>query len=196
MSSVSRLNRCGLLGHVAVLLVLDQGVAVLVGELLLQAPPRSRRPVRRRPRRSRSLPLASASFSAFSNCLAFVLGEAHAAGELLRVDDDAFHAGGDFQRVVLHVLAGPAEDGVQQFFLGRQLGLRLGRDLAHQDVAGVDVGAHAHDAVLVEVAELLFADVGDIAGELLAAQLGFADFDVELLDVDRGVGVVLAPALR
>ena len=38
---------------------------------------------------------------------------------------------------------------------------------------------------------MLFADIGDIAGEFLAAQLGFADFDVELLDVDRGVGVVL-----
>ena len=35
--------------------------------------------------------------------------------ELLRVDHDAFDAGGHLQRVVLHVLAGPAEDGVQQF---------------------------------------------------------------------------------
>ena len=121
--------------------------------------------------------------------LALVLAEAHAAGELLRADDDAFDAGGDFQRVVLHVFAGPAENGVQQFFFGRQFGLRLRRDLAHQDVAGPDVGAHPHDAALVEVAELPLADVGDVAGELLAAQLRLADFDVELLDVDRGVGV-------
>ena len=34
-------------------------------------------------------------------------------------------------------------------------------------------------------------DVGDVAGELLAAQLGLADLDLELLDVDRGVDVVL-----
>ena len=67
----------------------------------------------------------------------------------------------------------------------------LGRDLAHQDVARPHVGADAHDAVLVEVAQGLFADVGNVAGELLAAQLGLADFDLELLDVDRGVGVVL-----
>ena len=53
------------------------------------------------------------------------------------------------------------------------------------------VGAHADDAVLVEVPQLPLADVGDVAGELLAAELRFADFDVELLDVDRGVGVVL-----
>ena len=34
-------------------------------------------------------------------------------------------------------------------------------------------------------------DVGDVAGELLLAQLRLADLDLELLDVDRGVGVVL-----
>ena len=123
--------------------------------------------------------------------LALVFREAHAARELLRVDDDAFDARGHFERVVLHVFAGPAEDGVQQFFFRRQLGLRLGRDLAHQDVARPDVGADPHDAVLVEVAQGLFADVGNVAGELLAAQLGLANFDVELFDVDRGVGVVL-----
>ena len=102
-----------------------------------------------------------------------------------------FDARGDFQRIVLHVFAGPAEDGVQQLFFGGQLGLRLGRDLAHQDVARADVGAHPHDAALVEVPQGLFADVGNVAGELLAAQLGLADFDVELFDVDRGVRVVL-----
>ena len=55
---------------------------------------------------------------------------------------------------------------------------------------GFDVGADLHDAGVVEVAEGLLADVGDVAGELLAAELGLADLDVELLDVDRGVGVV------
>ena len=99
--------------------------------------------------------------------------------------------GGHLQRVVLDVLAGAAEDGVQQLFLGRELGLRLGRDLAHQDVARVDVGAHADDAVLIEVPQLPLADVGDVAGELLAAELRLADFEVELFDVDRGVGVGL-----
>jgi hypothetical protein len=42
----------------------------------------------------------------------------------------------------------------------------------------------ADDAVLVEVAQRLLADVGDVARELLAAQLGLADLDVELVDVD------------
>ena len=61
---------------------------------------------------------------------------------------------------------------------------------------GRDVGADAHDAALVEIAQGLFADVGNVARELFAAQLRLANFDVEFLDVDRGVGVVLAPALR
>ena len=34
-------------------------------------------------------------------------------------------------------------------------------------------------------------DVRDVAGELLLAELGLADLDLELLDVDRGVDVVL-----
>ena len=123
--------------------------------------------------------------------LAFVFREAHAAGELLRVDDDAFDARRHFERIVLHVFAGPAEDRVQQFFFRRQLGLALRRNLADQNVARLDVRADLHDAVLVQVAQRLFADVGNVASELLAAQLRLANFDVELFDVDRRVGVVL-----
>ena len=69
--------------------------------------------------------------------------------------------------------------------------LDFGRDLADQDVARLDVGADADDAVLVEVAQGLLRDVGDVAGELLAAELRLADLDLELLDVDRGVDVLL-----
>ena len=72
----------------------------------------------------------------------------------------------------------------------------FGETLPTRMSPGCDVGAHADDAALVEVAEHLFADVGDVAGEFLAAELRLADFDVEFLDVDRGVGVVLAPVLR
>ena len=68
--------------------------------------------------------------------------------ELLGVDDDAFDAAGDFQRLVLHVFAGPAEDRVQQLFFRRQFGLGLGRDLADEDVAGLDARADLHDARL------------------------------------------------
>ncbi len=128
--------------------------------------------------------------------LLFVLGHAGPPAEPLRVDDDAFDAGRHFQAVVLDVLAGPAEDGVQQLLFRRQLALGLRRHLADQDVARLHEGADADDAVLVQVGQCLGRDVGDVAGELLLAQLRLADFDLELLDVDRGVGVLLRPAVR
>ncbi len=80
---------------------------------------------------------------------------------------------------------------MQQLLLGRQLALALRRDLADQDVAGLDASADAHDAALVEVAQRLLGDVRDVARELLAPELGLADLDLELVDVDRRVDVVL-----
>ena len=73
--------------------------------------------------------------------------------ELLRADHDALDARRHLERVVLHVLAGAAEDRVQQLLFGRQLALALRRDLADQDVARLDARADADDAVLVEVRE-------------------------------------------
>jgi hypothetical protein len=55
------------------------------------------------------------------------------------------------QRRVFHLARLLAEDGPQQLLFRRQLFLALGRDLAHQDVVGANLGAHADDAVLVEV---------------------------------------------
>ena len=92
---------------------------------------------------------------------------------------------------VAHVAGLLAEDGAQQLLLRRQLGLALGRHLADQDVARLDRGADADDAALVEVRQRLLADVGDVAGDLLRAELGVAGLDLELLDVDRGEDVVL-----
>ena len=82
------------------------------------------------------------------------------------------------------------EDGAQQALLGAQLRLTLGGDLADEDVAGVHLGADVDDAALVEVAQRLLGDVGEVAGDLLGAELGVARLDLELLDVDRGVHVL------
>ena len=65
---------------------------------------------------------------------------------------------------VLHLARLLAEDGAQQLLLGGQLGLALGRDLADQDVAGVHLGAQADDAVLVQVAQALLADIRECPG--------------------------------
>ena len=115
------------------------------------------------------------------------------AAEDLDVDDLAALAVRHAQRRVLHLARLLAEDRAQQLLLRRQLRLALRRDLADQDVAGVHLGADADDAVLVEVAQDLLADVRDVARDLLRAQLGVAGLHLVLLDVDGGELVVAAP---
>lgn len=88
------------------------------------------------------------------------------------------------------------EDRAEQALLRRQLGLALGRDLADEDVAGLDLGTDADDAALVQVGQDLFGDVRDVPGDLLGAELRVAGVDLVLLDVDRGENVVLHEALR
>ena len=102
---------------------------------------------------------------------------------------------GTLRRGVADLAGLLTEDRAQQPLLRGQLGLALGRDLADQDVAGDDLGADADDAALVEVGEDLLADVRDVAGDLLGAELGVPGVDLVLLDVDRGEDVVLHEAL-
>src|SRR4030095_1232267 len=116
-------------------------------------------------------------------------------GEHPHADDLAGLAVGDLQGGVPDLAGLLPEDGPQQALLGGQLGLALGRDLADQDVAGVDLGPDADDAPLVEVLEHVLGDVGDVAGDLLGPELGVAGVDLVLLDVDRGQDVVLDQAL-
>ena len=116
--------------------------------------------------------------------LPLVLRQAHAARELVGIDDDPFDPRGDFQRIVFDVLAGATKDGVQQFLFGRQFGFAFGADLADQDVAGFDIGTDLDDPVLVQVSQRFLTNIGDIASEFLASQFGFADFDVKVLDVN------------
>ncbi len=47
-----------------------------------------------------------------------------------------------------------------------------------------------HDAAFIEISQGLFANIGNITSEFLAAELGFANLDVELFDVNRRVRVV------
>ena len=112
------------------------------------------------------------------------------AAELADVDDLAALAVRQAQAGVLHLAGLLAEDGAQQALLRGQLGLALGRDLADQDVARLDLGADVDDAVLVQVLERLLAHVGDVARDLLGAQLGVAGLDLVLLDVDAGEEVL------
>ena len=103
--------------------------------------------------------------------------------------------GGTLQRGVAHVGGLLAEDGAQQLLFRRHRALALRRHLADQDVARLHFGADIDDAGLVEVLERLFADIRDVAGDLLLAELGVAGHDLELLDMDRGEDVVAHDAL-
>src|SRR3990172_8012304 len=95
------------------------------------------------------------------------------------------------QRGVLHLPRLLPEDRAQQLFLGSELRFTLGRDLAHQDVAGLHLCANADHTVLIEVDEALLAHVRDVPGDLLRTQLRVARLDLVLLHVDRGELVVL-----
>ena len=117
------------------------------------------------------------------------------AAELADLDDLAALAVGQAQGAVLHFAGLLAEDGAQEPLLGGQLGLALRRDLADQDVARPDLGADVDDALFVEVLEGFLADVGDVAGDLLGAELGVARLDLVLLDVDAREQVVADEAI-
>src|SRR6266550_88629 len=118
------------------------------------------------------------------------------AREDLDVDHDAALAVRHAQARVAHLARLLAEDRAQQALFRRQLGLAFRRDLAHQDVALLDFGADVDDAALVEVAQRVVCDVGDVAGDLLGAELRLASLGLVLLDVDRGVHVFFHDPLR
>src|SRR6266568_2538165 len=111
-------------------------------------------------------------------------------GEHLHVDHRSGDSGGHAQARVLHVGSLLAEDGAKQFFLGRELGLALGRHLAHQNVARLDFRSDVYDTGLVKPRELRLGQVGNVACDLLGPELGVARHYRQLLDVDRGIAVI------
>ena len=113
------------------------------------------------------------------------------AGEDLNPDDHALDTGRAAQGGVADISRLLAEDRAQELLFRRQLGLALGRDLADEDRALPDLGADVDDPGLVELGQRRLGDVGDVAGDLLGAELGVSGRGLELLDVDRGVVVLL-----
>src|SRR5436190_6265350 len=118
------------------------------------------------------------------------------ARERLDVDHDAALAVRHLEASVADLARLLLEDRADQLLLGRQLGLALRRDLAHEQVARADLGADAHDAALVELRQRLLRAVRDVARDLLVAELGRARVDLVLVDVDRREDVVLDEPLR
>ena len=108
------------------------------------------------------------------------------AGGAVDADDAAAGAVGHLQRRIAHLAGLLAEDGAKQALLGGELGLALRGDLAHQHVSREHLGAHADDAVGVQIGNHVLGDVGDLAGDLLGAQLRVAGVHLVLGDVDGG----------
>src|SRR5918994_822668 len=111
--------------------------------------------------------------------------------EDLHADDDSLDARGADEGGVADVAGLLAEERAQQLLFRRELRFALRRDLAHEDVARLHVGADADDPALVEIAQVGLRDVRDVPGDLLGPELRVARLDLELLDVDRRVVVVL-----
>ena len=117
------------------------------------------------------------------------------AREHVHVDDRSGHARRHAQAGVLHVRGLLAENRAQQLLFRRQLGLALGRDLAHQDVARVHLGADVNDAGLVELGQRRFTDVGDVARDFLGTEFGVARHCLQFFDMDGGEVILIHHAL-
>jgi hypothetical protein len=124
----------------------------------------------------------------FDSCVAVLLGRN------FHVHDDAVSAGRNLQRSVLHVRGLFTEDGAQQTFFRRQFGLGLRRDLADENVAGLDFRADADDAVGPEVFQRFIAEVRDVARDFLRSELGVAGGDFKFINVNGSEDVVLDDA--
>ncbi|CAI8437743.1 MAG: Uncharacterised protein [Cyanobium sp. ARS6] len=75
------------------------------------------------------------------------------------------------------------------------IGFTLRSHLADKYVAAFNEGADADDAHLIEVAEAFLSNVGNLSGDLLWPQLGLTCLDLVLLDMHRGVEVVVDQTL-
>jgi hypothetical protein len=90
------------------------------------------------------------------------------------------------QRGVQDLPRGLAEDGCEELLLGGQHGASAWCDLADQQAARADGGAHADQAALVEVLESRLAHVGDVARQLLGAVVQHLGHHLEGLGVVAG----------
>ena len=88
-------------------------------------------------------------------------------GENLNVDDDAGHTRWHAQAGVLHVGCFFTEYGAQQFLFRCELGLSLGRHLAHQDISRGDLGADIDNTGFIQFGQRGFTDIRNVAGNLL-----------------------------
>ena len=99
------------------------------------------------------------------------------------------------QARITHFACLLAEDGAQQTLLGGLLGLALRSDLAHEHVTREYLCAHTDDAICVQVANQVFGDVRNLAGDFLGTKLRIACIDLVLGNVNGREQVLSYDAL-
>ena len=195
MSRLSSLNVCGLLDDDLVVLVARPAACRRRVLQLLLVEHLARVSSTMAPELVGDLLVALGSRSPSAPCRTLLRSSSvrlSAAAEPLRVDDDAFDAGRHFEQSFFTSSPARPKIACSSFSSGVSSLLRLGRDLADQDVARAARRCRCGRCRSRRGCDSAFGrDVGDVAGELFLAELGLADLDLELLDVDRGVGVVL-----
>src|SRR5581483_307130 len=113
------------------------------------------------------------------------------AGENFHIDYHALDSGGAVERSIAYVSGFFTEDRSQQLLFRRELGLAFWCDLAHQNVALLDVCANADHAGFIQIAQRGFADIWNVARDFLWSKFRIARLDLEFLNMDRGVVILL-----
>ncbi len=188
VQQAGQIKRLGILGHKLGILISGERRPVIVGQL---RPNDLLNFVHERSEGCRDLCVAFALdlLQLLLEDLALIVGQAHASAEFLGVDHDPFDPRRHLKRVVLNVLTSPSKNGMQQFLFWRQLGLTLGRDLADQNVARINLGTNMDNATLIQIAQGLFRHIGNVASELLSAEFCFANFHIKVFDVDGRISI-------
>ena len=88
-----------------------------------------------------------------------------------------------------------AEDRTEKPFFAGKLGFALGRHFADKYIAGMNLGADGDDAFVIKVAEHIFADIGDIACDLLRPEFCVSGFAGIFFYMDRCINVISYKAL-
>src|SRR5208337_311285 len=125
----------------------------------------------------------------FDGSSPFVLIRAFAR-EDLHIHHDALDTRGASQGSIADVAGLFAEDGAQKLFLRSELSFTLGGNLADQNIAGLYVSSNADNATLVQVHQQGFRNIRDVTRDFFRTQLGVTRFDFELLDMNRGIGIL------
>ena len=110
--------------------------------------------------------------------------------EDLRINDRAVLAVRNLERSVSDFSCLLAEDGAQEPFLRGKLCFALRGHLADKDIAGTDLRADTDNTVIVQIFERVFADTGNVSGNLFRSQLGISRLALIFLNVNGGIDIL------